>query len=101
MSDDTPLAITPRKRRIGGGPLVAVAMPLLLVGYVLSVAPVARLAIDDRIEVSTWQNVYRPLLWVVDRSEIGARAFNWYCQLWRVRASYPWHRGGRYKVPPK
>lgn len=71
------------RKRLSAGWLV-VGLPALLVSYVLSIGPAARLARDGRIEISTWQGAYLPLLIATDHSSPVYELANWYIGHWGV-----------------
>lgn len=73
-----------RKRRIGGGPLVAVLLLLLPVGYVLSIGPTARLANDGKMSLSSWVTIYRPIIRIAGVWKPAHAAMEWYVDLWGV-----------------
>lgn len=52
----------PRSAKRSAWAVALLAVPLLLVGYVLSVGPVGRLA-----RYSTWSRIYAPLISISDR----------------------------------
>ena len=55
---------------------------VLLVGYVLSMGPTARLTDDGRLEFVTWVRLYRPLLMAGDEWSPVADALGWYTGKW-------------------
>ena len=69
------------KRRSGLPALVAGAMLLLPVLYVLSTGPVARMLIGGQIGEETFDAIYKPLIWAAESSEMVEGFFVWYCQL--------------------
>lgn len=73
-----------RKRRIGGGPLVAVALIVLPVLYVLSIGPAFWLADHDKISISAYQTIYLPLGFLTTLSQTLERFIEVYLEWWAV-----------------
>ena len=81
MPVDT-LTPAPRlKRRIGGGPLVAVLVSLPVL-YVLSEGPVAGLVARGYLPQGLDLFFYWPLNWVAARSDAVSLALAWYENIW-------------------
>lgn len=89
----------PRSEKHNGWLVALLVVPLLLVGYVLSIGPATRLAWDNRIEFHTWFKLYRPILVVERKWEPAGRAVCWYCEkfgadpgtvIWRHRSTRCW-----------
>ena len=76
----------PRSSKRSGLAVAILAVPLLLVGYVLSVGPVGAMAQHRLLRRRTWQWIYAPLLTAADECPQVARAAEWYLNRWR--ASY-------------
>ena len=68
--------------RLSAGWLAVVIVVLLPVGYVLSVGPMARLADNHRMSISTWQAFYLPLLVAGDHCSPVDKAMGWYVGCW-------------------
>lgn len=71
----------PRFERCSGQAVALLSLPVLLVGYVLSIGPAARLAIENRIPQKSYHAAYDPLLLVSDkRGMLGW--LQWYMLRW-------------------
>jgi hypothetical protein len=55
---------------------------LMLIGYVLSIGPAARLAWFDMISVDSYRVAYAPLLAAAEKSAPTKRVLTWYVELW-------------------
>ena len=51
-----------RSERRSAGPAIVLAGLMLLAGYVLSLGPMARLVVQDRISMGTYQTLYAPIV---------------------------------------
>jgi len=73
-----------KPRRSGCGTLIWVAGSLL-VFYVLSTGPIAKLVEIDRISGSDMRRVYAPLVWLMENFPPAERFFDWYLEdVWKT-----------------
>ena len=71
--------------KIGCGPIVPIAVLLLivaLVGYVLSIGPAAYLVHHDVLPEQPLGYFYFPIVWIAQNNEPTAEFLIWYLNLW-------------------
>lgn len=78
-----------RKRPIGGGPLVAVALPLLLAGYVLSMGPSVWLTLRGQMPPTVYNTVYAPVTWFANHNESFRKLLLGYLRCWEPVLDQP------------
>lgn len=76
------------RKRLSAGLLVVLLPVLLAVGYVLSVGPAARRAVNRRMSLSTWRAIYLPLLVAADHCSPVDEAMGWYVRHWGASYSF-------------
>jgi hypothetical protein len=75
---------TDKPRHRGCGTLIWLAGSLL-VFYVFSTGPIAKLVETERISSSDTRRVYAPLVWLIDNFPPAERFFDWYLKdVWRT-----------------
>ena len=70
------------KKSAGKSVAVAVALLLIPVLYLLGMGPAFRLAAEDIIEMRTFAAIYRPVLFIGERSDTAKAVIGWYTDLW-------------------
>jgi hypothetical protein len=83
------------KERQGGSravlvAIVAAAIPLLVVGYVLSVAPAYDLVARGQLSVREFEAIYAPIDWATKRSTWAAWATDRYVFWWTGKHDPQW-----------
>jgi len=62
--------------------MLAVALVVLPILYVLSSGPVIWLGVSGYVPLKLVDAFYEPLIWASDRSEAVERTSSWYYRLW-------------------
>ena len=73
-----------KPRRSGFGKLFSLAVSLLIF-YVLSTGPIAKLVEAERISANDVRRVYAPLVWLINNFPPAERFFDWYLKdVWKT-----------------
>ena len=73
-----------KPRRSGFGKLLSLAGSLLIF-YVLSTGPIAKLVEAERISASDVRRLYAPLVWLIKNFPPAERFFDWYLKdVWKT-----------------
>jgi hypothetical protein len=71
-------------KKSGTGAVIAAALVLLPMFYVLSIGPVAFIADKLKVEVSAVRPFYAPVIWLHDHTFL-RRPLEWYLELFGVK----------------